>query len=70
VRLAEFDCALEGAAMWIARADVQYRRDACSMRALDDLLAIRIKLRAINVRMRVDEHPAITSSGRRSARLP
>src|SRR5687767_6461516 len=81
VRLAELDRALERATVRIACANVQDRRDTRRMRTLDDLLAIRIKLRTVNVRMRVDKHSinfeiritkfefSITSSARRSARL-
>src|SRR5689334_16136568 len=61
VRLSEFDRAFECATVRIARADVQNRRNSRLLRTLDDFLAIRIELRTVNVRMRVDEHPSITS---------
>src|SRR5687768_17136541 len=69
VRLASIDGALECAAVRITRSDVQDRQDSHRMRTRYNLFAISIKLGAINVRMRVDEHLSITSSARRSARL-
>src|SRR5215470_6997616 len=53
---AQVDCPFEDSAVWVACADVEDRCDACGSGALEHRLAIAVKLRSINVCMRVDEH--------------
>src|SRR6185369_7464954 len=53
---AHLDRTFEDAAVGIPGADVQNRRDAGCNGTFEHLIAIRVKLRTINVRMRIDEH--------------
>src|ERR1044072_6209952 len=56
VSTAHVDRTFEDSAMRIAGTDIQDRGDPGSKRAFQHRIAIRVKLRTINVRMRVDEH--------------
>ncbi len=53
---AEFDGTFERAAMRIARANIQNRRYTRRVCAFNNRITIRVKLRPINVRVRVREH--------------
>ena len=56
VLLGQLNGALQRAAMGIAGADIQNGGNACIARTLNNLLAVRVKLRTVYVCMRIDEH--------------
>ena len=56
VLFSQRNCAFEGVAVRIAGADIQNRDYAGSASSLNHLIAIRVKLRPVDVRVRVNKH--------------